>query len=196
VVFLQFKKFLTIERVPRIADCCICVYVFGCKLSLVKLCDSDFGITPVNDITIGITCAVFCFHIAHTSFVSSWYLFCLSIIVLARLCVFGTATSIKKGVLCFLIHKSYVRSIKRYCFVRSVLRFQYSFKFSFSSTLAGVYLYYGHLSSVSSAASVSFWWIILVSPSCLFTNSVGASCSHAAVMCWIVSDSFPHLLHS
>ena len=23
-----------------------------------------------------------------------------------------------KGVLCFLIHKSYVRSIKRYCFVR------------------------------------------------------------------------------
>jgi len=25
--------------------------------------------------------------------------------------------SIKKGVLCFLIHKSYVRSIKNYCFV-------------------------------------------------------------------------------
>ena len=24
----------------------------------------------------------------------------------------------RKGVLCFLIHKSYVRSIKRYCFVR------------------------------------------------------------------------------
>ena len=24
----------------------------------------------------------------------------------------------QKGVLCFLIHKSYVRSIKRYCFVR------------------------------------------------------------------------------
>jgi len=53
------------------------------------------------------------------------------------------------------------------------------------------------LSSVNSAASASFWWITLASPSCLFTHSVGAAnCSHAAVMCWIVSDSFPHLLHS
>jgi len=33
----------------------IIVYVFGCRLSLVRLCDSDFGITPVDDITIGIT---------------------------------------------------------------------------------------------------------------------------------------------
>ena len=40
------------------------MYVFGCTLSLVRLCDSDFGITPVDDITIGITCAAFCFHIA------------------------------------------------------------------------------------------------------------------------------------
>ena len=29
------------------------------------LCDSDFGITPVDDITNGITCAAFCFHIVH-----------------------------------------------------------------------------------------------------------------------------------
>ena len=71
------------------------IYVFGCKLSVVRLCDSDFGITPVDDITIGITCAAFCFHIAHISFTSSWYLFCLSVIVLGRLCVFGTAMSIK-----------------------------------------------------------------------------------------------------
>jgi len=34
--------------------------VLGCKLSRVRLCDSDFGITPVDDITIGITCAAFC----------------------------------------------------------------------------------------------------------------------------------------
>ena len=61
------------------------VYVLGCKLSLVRLCDSDFGITPVDDITIGITCAAFCFHIAHISFAITWYLFCLSVIVLARL---------------------------------------------------------------------------------------------------------------
>ena len=33
----------------------ICMYVFRCKLSVVRLCDSDFGITPVDDITIGIT---------------------------------------------------------------------------------------------------------------------------------------------
>jgi len=46
----------------------------GCKLSLVRLCDSDFGITPVDDITVGVTCAAFCFHIAHISFASSWYL--------------------------------------------------------------------------------------------------------------------------
>jgi len=44
-----------------------CIYVFGCKLSVVRLCDSDFGITPVDDITIGITCAAFCFHLAHIS---------------------------------------------------------------------------------------------------------------------------------
>jgi len=44
---MKFKKFLTIEHVPRITDFCSCIYVLGCKLSLVTLCDSDFGITPV-----------------------------------------------------------------------------------------------------------------------------------------------------
>jgi len=94
------------------------VYMYSCaSLSLVRLCDSDFGITPVDCITIGITCAAFCFHIAHISFASSWYLFCLSVIALARLCIWDSYVY-QKGVLCFLIHKSYVRSIKRYCFVR------------------------------------------------------------------------------
>ena len=95
----------------------IYIYVFGCKLSLVRLCDSDFGITPVNDITVGFTCAAVCFHIAHISFASSWYLFCLSDIILARLCVLGGSYVYQKCVLCFLIHESYVRSIKIYCFV-------------------------------------------------------------------------------
>ena len=72
------------------------IYVLGCKLSVVRLCDSDFGITAADDITVGIACAAFCFHIAHISFVSSWYLFCLSVIVLATLCVFGTAMSIER----------------------------------------------------------------------------------------------------
>jgi len=30
------------------------MYVFGCRLSLFRLCDIDFGITPVDDITNGI----------------------------------------------------------------------------------------------------------------------------------------------
>ena len=99
------QKFLTIEHVPRITDFCSCIYVFGCRLGLVRLCDSDFGFTAVDDITIGITCAAFCFHIAHISFASSWYLFCLSVIVLPRLCVFGMAVSIKKVLFVFLFIK-------------------------------------------------------------------------------------------
>jgi len=91
--------------VPRITDFCSCIYVLGCKLGLVRLCDSDFGITPVDDITIGIPCAAFCFHIAHISFASSWYLFCLSVIVLVRLSVFGKAMSIKKVFFVFLFIK-------------------------------------------------------------------------------------------
>ena len=70
------------------------VYMYWGASCLFRLCDSVFGITPVDDITIGITCAAFCFHIAYISFASSWYLFCLSVIVLARLCVFGTAMSV------------------------------------------------------------------------------------------------------
>jgi hypothetical protein len=97
--------FLTIEHVPRITDFCSCMYVFGWKLSLVRLCDSDFGITPVDGITIGITCSAFCFHVAHISFASSWYLFCLSVIILARLCEFGTAMSMKKVFFVFLFIK-------------------------------------------------------------------------------------------
>ena len=37
---------------PRITEFCICIYVFACKLSVFRLCDSDF--TPVDDMTIGI----------------------------------------------------------------------------------------------------------------------------------------------
>jgi len=115
--------------VLRITYFCNCVYVFGCRLSLVRLCDSDFGITPVDDTTIGITCAAFCFHIAHISFASSWYMFCLLVIVLARLCVFGTAVSIKRVFFVFLFIK--VMSGRLKCIVLSVsmLRFQYSLKF-------------------------------------------------------------------
>ena len=54
----------------------------GASQVFFRLCDSDFGITPVDDIAIGITWTAFCFHIAHISFASSWYLFCLSVIII------------------------------------------------------------------------------------------------------------------
>jgi len=124
--------------VPRITDFCSCIYVLGCKLSVVRLCDSDFGITPVDDIAIGINCAAFCFHMAHISVASSWYLFCLLVIVLARLCVFGTAMSIKELFFVFLFIKAMSGRLKGIVLSVSMLRFQYSLKFPFSITLAVV----------------------------------------------------------
>jgi len=105
-----------------------------------RLCDSDFGITTVDDITIVITCTVFCFRIAHISFGSSWYLFCLSVMVLVRLCIFGAAMCMKKVFFVFLFIKVMSGRLKGIVLSVSMLRFQYSLKFSFSSTLAGVYL--------------------------------------------------------
>ena len=120
---------------PTITDFWSCIYVFGCRLSLVRLCDSDFGTTPVDDITIGITRAAFCFHIAHISFASSWYLFCFSVIVLARLFVFGTAMYIKNVFFVFLFIKVMSGRLKGTVLSISMMRFKYSLKFSFSSTL-------------------------------------------------------------
>ena len=106
---------------PRITDFCSCVYVLGCKLSLVRLCDSDFVIIPVDDITIRMNCAAFCFHIAHISFASSWYLFCLSVIVLARLCVFGTAMSIKMVFFVFLFIKVLSCRLKLFIIINIII---------------------------------------------------------------------------
>jgi len=142
--------------VPRITDFCIYMYVFVCKLSLFRLSDSDFGISPVDGITIGITCTAVCFHIAHILFASSWYLFCFSVIVLARLCVFWTAMSIKKVSFVFLFMRVMSGRLEGIVLSVIMLRFQYSLKLSFSSTLAGVYLQYGLLSSINSAASALF----------------------------------------
>jgi hypothetical protein len=68
-----------------------------------------------------------------------------------------TAMSIKRVffLFSFLIHECYIRSIKRYCFVRKCAAVQYSLKLSFSNTLAGVYLPYGFF-FFNSAASASF----------------------------------------
>jgi hypothetical protein len=58
------------------------MYVFGSKLSLFRLCDSDFGINPVDNITIGIICTVFCFHRTLISFASSRLLLLLLLLLL------------------------------------------------------------------------------------------------------------------
>ena len=60
---------------------------------------------------------MFCSHIAHISFASSWYLFCLSVIVLARLCVFGTAMSIRRVFFVFLL-MNVISGRLKHCFVR------------------------------------------------------------------------------
>ena len=125
---------------PRITDFCSCIYVFVCRLSLVRLCDSDFGITPVDDIIIGITCATFFFHIKLISFAMSWYLFCLSVTVLARLCVLGTAMSVQKVFLVFLFVNVMSGRLKVIVLSVNMLRFQYRLKFLISSTLNIVYL--------------------------------------------------------
>jgi len=57
----------------------------GCKLSVVRLCDSDFGITTVDDIIIGINCAAFCFHIAQIVYFIHQFL----VLVLFVGCCFG-----------------------------------------------------------------------------------------------------------
>jgi hypothetical protein len=80
----------------------------------------------------------------------------LSAIVLASLCVFGAAMSVRKVFFVFLFMKVMSGRLEDIVLSVIMLRFQYSLKLSFSSTVAGVYLQYGLLSSISSAASASF----------------------------------------
>ena len=81
------------------------MYVLGCKLILVRLCDSDFGITPVDDITIGIICFHFAstLHIFHSPVLGTFLFFgyCFGEIM----CIWDSYVY-QKGVLCFLIHES------------------------------------------------------------------------------------------
>jgi len=77
-------------------------------------------------------------HIFHSPFLGTCFF--LSVIVLARLCVFGTAVSIEMVFFVFLFIKVISGQLKSTVLSVSMLRFQCSLKFSFSSTLAGVYL--------------------------------------------------------
>jgi hypothetical protein len=69
---------------------------------------------------------VFCCHIVHISFASSWYLFRLSVIVLARLFVFGAAMSIKKVFFVFLLMNVISGRLNGIVLSVIMLRFQYS----------------------------------------------------------------------
>ena len=62
----------------------------------------------------------------------------------------------KRCSLFFLFLKVMSGRLKGIVLSVSMLKFQYSLTFSFSSTLAGVYLQYGLLSSINSAATASF----------------------------------------
>ena len=82
---------LTVQKVPYNWTCAennrfLHLYIrIWVQVKSFRLCDSDFGITPVDGIAIGITWAAFGFHIAHISFASSWYFFCLSVLLLLLL---------------------------------------------------------------------------------------------------------------
>jgi hypothetical protein len=64
----------------------------------------------------------------------------VSVIVLAILCVFGVAMSIRKVLFVFLFVRVMSGQLKSIVFSVIMLRFQYSLKLSFSSTFAGLYL--------------------------------------------------------
>jgi len=73
-------------------------------------------------------------------FTREFLVLALSVIVLARLSVFGTSMSIKQVFFFFLFIIIMSGRLKRIVLSVSMLRFQYSLNFSFSSTLVGVYL--------------------------------------------------------
>ena len=137
---------------------CICLYLLGCRLSLFRLCGNDFGITLVDDIINRITCGVFCFHIAHISFASSWYLFSSSVVVLARLCVrIWDSYVYQKDVFFFLYMNVVSGRLNSYCFVRKYAAVPVQLEIViFQYTGCCVYSQYGLFSSVNSAASASF----------------------------------------
>jgi len=144
--------------VPRITDFCSCICVLGCKLSLVRLCDSDFGITPEDNITIGITCVAF--SLPH----STYFIRQFSLLVLFVSYCFGEIMCLwdsyvyQKGDLFFLIHKSYVRSIKRYCFVRKYAAIPVQLEIFILRYIGWCVLIIWILSSINSAASASYYY--------------------------------------
>ena len=116
------------------------VYMYLDAGCLSRLCDSDFQITPVDGITIGITGAAFCFHIAHISFAGSLYFFCRLLFRLDYVCSRKLCLSQRCSSLFFLFMKVMSGRLEGIVLSVIMLRFQCGLKLSFSNTLAGVYL--------------------------------------------------------
>ena len=68
----SLKSFLQLNMRQELQISAV-VYMYWGASCLVRRCDSDFGISPVDDITIGIACAAFCFHMANISFATYYY---------------------------------------------------------------------------------------------------------------------------
>ena len=96
----------------------------------------------------------------------------------------------------FFIHEIYVRSVRRYCFVRNFAAVPVQIEIAILQYIGWCVLIVRTFVFNQFSCFCQFLIDNFFTPSCLFTYSVAASCSHAAVMFWIVSGSFPHLLHS
>jgi hypothetical protein len=126
------------------------------KLRLFGLCDGDFGIPPVDDIIIGIICVAFCFHIAHRSVDSPWYLFCVWVIVFGEIIFIRDSYVYQKAVLCFFIRESFVRTVTRYRLVCNYAAVPVQLEIVILQYTGWSVLIVETLSSNSSAASASF----------------------------------------
>ena len=134
----------------RITDFCSCMYTFGCKLSLVRLCVSDFGITSVDD-------HLCCLLLPHSTYFIRQFL----VLVLFVGYCFGEImciwdSSVYQGVQCFRIHKSCVRSIRRYCSVRKYAAIPVQLENFILQYIGWCVLIIWTFSAISSAASASF----------------------------------------
>ena len=67
-------------------------------------------LTPADDITIGITRTVFCFHIVQFLVIALFFSYCFGEII----CI-PDSYVYQIGGLCFFIRESYVRSVSKYC---------------------------------------------------------------------------------
>ena len=149
---------------------------------------------------------MFCFHVAHISFASSWYLFCLSVIVLARLCVFGTAMSIKRVFFVFLLLNVISGRLKGIVLSVSMLRLLFSnfllpnictypyelllFTLIFSSKICHFTSVYVSFLIVFAHINVSGKMLPAVLPATTFRFFVGSSALKFVIWCQAADASF------